>query len=554
MHPLPLKEIIVFLMVAGALIPLLARMRLNPVLGFLLVGIVIGPFGLVSLPQAPQIFSLIAFTDISQVRVLGEFGIVFLLFLIGIELSPARLLAMRRLIFGLGTAQVLLCATIIGLLAWAWGNTAQTALVLGLCLALSSTAVVMKLIMDRGHFASPVGQASFAILLLQDLAIVPMMFLLALLGHGAEGGGQDPSLLLALAKAIGVIVVVLLVGRVLAQPLLRLASSGRVGHEYFMACILLLLLLAALATEYAGLSMALGAFLAGLIFAETEFRNQIEIDMEPFKGLFMALFFLSVGMAIDVSLVMNNVGWLFASVAGLFVIKATLITGLCRAFGLPLPMAVRIGITLGQAGEFALIIIGMAMQLAIVPQDTGQFMTMMTCLTLALTPAAYWLAEYAERALQKRSHLSFEDTLAGASRDIVGHVVIAGFGRTGQAVAKVLEMNQIPYLALDIDGPALDALRQRGMPVFFGDASNTQALEKVRASHARSIVLALDDRKAAQRTLKQIRAQCPQATIYARAHDQAHADDLKKHGVNAVVLEIEGVSQYLARRVLEDVL
>ncbi len=552
MHLFPLKEIVVFLFVAGALIPFMARWRLNPVLGFLVAGALIGPYGLVQIPHAPEIFSFVAFTDIEKVRLLGEFGIVFLLFLIGIELSPARLLAMRRLIFGLGAAQVLLCGSVIGLIAWVWGNTVSASIVLGLCLALSSTAVVMKIIMDRGHFASPLGQASFSMLLFQDLAIVPIMFLILLLGDGAMVPGQDISPLLFVFRAAGVILLLLVMGHFVARPVLRMTSAGGAGPEYFMAGILLMLLLSSMATEYAGLSMALGAFLAGLIFAETEFRNQIEIYIEPFKGLLMGLFFISVGMAIDVSVVIDNLFWLFASVAGLFAIKAVLITGLCRVFGLSLPTAVRAGITLGQAGEFAFIVVGLSVAAGIFPESTGQFMIMVTSLTLALTPAAYWLGEYCEAYLLKRGSLSLEDTLAETSRDISGHVVIAGFGRTGQAVAKALEERQIPYLALDNDGTALDALRRRGMPVFFGDASDIHALQKVRADKARSIVLALDNKKAAQRTIKHVRQYCPQAIIYARAHDEAHAAELKNHGVNAVVLEFEGVSQYLAQRVLEE--
>ncbi|QQG36357.1 MAG: cation:proton antiporter [Micavibrio aeruginosavorus] len=552
MHPLPIKEIIVFLVVAGVLVPVLARLRLNPVLAFLLIGVLIGPYGLAGFPGMPAAFSAIALTEVGQVRVLGEFGIVFLLFLIGIELSPTRLIAMRRLIFGLGSAQVLLCGTVIGLIAWGWGNEPDAAFVLGACLALSSTAVVMKIVTDRGHFASPSGQASFAILLFQDLAIVPMMFLLAFAGHESAVAGQEASFLLVLAKAAGAILAVLLVGHWLARPLLRLAAGGQGAHEHFMACMLLLLLLAAVATEYAGLGMALGAFLAGLVFAETEFRNQIEIDMEPFRGLFMGLFFMSVGMTVDVSLVVGNIFWLAASVVGLFALKAALITGLCLAFGLALPVAARIGITLGQAGEFALIIVGMALHAKILTDEVAQFMALMTCLTLTLTPAAYWLGEYCERILQKRSRLSAEDALAAASRDVSGHVVIAGFGRTGQAVARMLEENQISYLALDIDAPALDALRQRGKPVFFGDAGNPQALQKVRADKARAVVLALDNKDAARRAIATVRRFCPQVMIYARAHDESHADSLKRHGVSAVVLEIEGVSQYLARRVIED--
>lgn len=550
MHGLPFKEIIVFLTVAGVFIPFLARLRLNPVLGFLLAGMLIGPYGLVHLPAAPEIFSEIAFTDIEQTMFLGELGIVFLLFLIGIELSPARLFAMRRLIFGLGAAQVLVCGAVIGLIAWAWGNSASSSVILGLCLALSSTAVVMKIIMDRRHFSSSMGQTSFSILLFQDLAIVPLMFLVALMSDKTPGADKGLSLLIALAKAGGVIVLVLGMVHFVARPVLRMASSSG-NPEYFMACVLLVLLLSAMTTEHAGLSMALGAFLAGLAFAETEFRNQIEIDLEPFKGLFMGLFFISVGMSIDVAMITQHIFWLFVGVAGLFCIKAALIAGLCLAFGIPAPIAVRTGISLSQAGEFAFIIIGIAAPAGIIPETTAQFMVMLTTLTLVLTPGAYWLGEKCEGFLLKRSVLSHEDVLSESRKDISGHVVIAGFGRTGQAVAKILEENQIAYLALDVDGSNLDPLRRKGMPVFLGDAGNIQALQKVYADRARSIVLAIDDKRPTKAMIRNIRKFCPHATIYARARDEKHAKELKEQGVNALVLEIEGVSQYLAQRVLE---
>lgn len=546
------RELIVVLATTAVLVPVLARLRVNPVLGFLLAGALIGPYGLVSLPDAPPWLSWIAFTDLEGMRVLGEMGIVFLLFMIGLEMAPPRLWAMRRLIFGLGTAQVVVCGAAIGLVAWLWGNGASASIVIGASLALSSTAVVMKIIMDRHHFSSPVGQTSFSILLLQDLAVVPLIFLITLLGQDTGTHSVGSLLGMALLKAVGVIVAILLAGRFIARPVLKFVTSSASGPEFFMAHIMLVLLLAAAATGHAGLSLPLGAFLTGIVFAETAFRNQIEVDFEPFKGLFMGLFFIFVGMSVNIGAVAGQLGWIAASVAGLIALKAVLLTILCRLFRLSWPVAARTGLTLGQGGEFAFVLLGMAAMEKILPADAANFMIMVATLSLVVTPFLYRAGEMLEAWGQRRMASTGEESAIAVAEGLSNHVVIAGFGRTGQGVADVLDAHQIPYLALDMDAAALENLRKQGRAVFFGDAAHSAALEKVHAIKAKAIVLALDDGKASQRIIENIRHHCPAVAIYARARDDIHADELKARGVSGVILETVEMSLQLSMNVLRD--
>lgn len=546
------REAAIFFTIAAVFVPLLARMRINPVLSFLCAGALIGPYGLATLPALQAYTPFFAFTDLHSVQMLGEIGVVLLLFMIGLELAPKRLWAMRRLIFGLGSAQVFICGLIIGGIALYWGNSLEASMVLGAAFALSSTAVVMKLIMDNRQFSIPFGQKSFSILLLQDLAVVPIIFLIPLLAPTAGESSVILSLLMAFLKAGVMIAAVLLAGRFIARPLLRSVVTHVEGPEYFMAAIVLVLLAAAFATGQAGLSLALGAFLAGLIFAETEFRNQIEISIEPFKGLFMGVFFLSVGMMIDSVQVLDNLGWLVASVLGLYTLKAVIITALCRVFKTPLAVALRTGLTLGQAGEFAFVFIGMAALFGILQEDIAQFMILVAALTLALTPLIYALGEHAESLLMGRKALAQEKSVISMTREFSDHVVIAGFGRTGQSIAAALEAQKIPYAALDLDSVRLRQLRQEGKPVFYGDATNPGALHKVQAARARVIVLATDDQSASVRMVENIRALCPNIIICARARDEHHAQTLRDMGVQEIALEIDAMSATLAGHVLRE--
>ncbi len=545
-----LREMLVILGTTAILIPAMAQLRLNPVLGFLVAGVVIGPHGLGRMGESWDILRMFAIHDPDEIQVLAEFGVVFLLFSIGLELSPDRLWSMRRMIFGLGTAQVVVTAVLIGAVAWMWGNPALASVIIGCALALSSTAIVLKMLMDRQQFSTPAGQAGFSILLFQDLAVVPMLFMVTLSGQSDAGVSPFLALGVALLKATLVINLILLAGRFLFAPLLRFVSGGANGPEFFTAQILMIVICAAWATGSAGLSMALGAFLAGLLLAETEFRNQIEIDIAPFKGLLMGIFFLSVGMSLDPAAAGRALPWLLLSIPGLFALKAGVVCVLGRAFGLNWAVAAQTGLMLGQAGEFAFVLLGLALTSGAVESATGQFMMLLTGLTLMATPCAYRLAEMLGGwAAARTSDGSAVDAARHAS-SLSDHVVIAGFGRTGQAVGRILERSGIAYVALDLDSSALDTLRREGKPVFYGDAGRRHVLEHVGARRARAVVLAMDDRKSSRRAIENIRRHCPGVLIFARARDSGHARALTRKGVDGLVFETVEMSLQLAGRVL----
>ena len=316
-----LREAVIFLVAAGAVVPVFHRLRISPVLGYLIVGGIIGPFGLGLWIGDMPVLSYAVIHDIEGVQALAELGVVFLLFMIGLELSLDRLWAMRRLVFGLGSLQILVTGTVIGALAWAFGNPPAVAIVLGACLALSSTAIVMQLLMQSHRLGTPLGRSSFAILLMQDLAVVPILFVVGILGAGTDGF-PAVALFLALAKAVLAIGLIYVAGRLALRPALHVVAQTR-SPEMFTAAILLTVIGISAITGLAGLSMATGAFLAGLLLAETEYRHEIEVDIEPFKGLMLGLFFMSVGMGIDWRVIAAEPLWILASVGGLFAVKAT---------------------------------------------------------------------------------------------------------------------------------------------------------------------------------------------------------------------------------------
>lgn len=550
MHPeigIPyLRELMLFLVAAGIIVPLLHRLRVSPVLGYLLVGFLIGPNGLGLLASEWPALGLLAITDLDGVRRLAELGVVFLLFVIGLELSFERLWAMRRLVFGLGSLQVLVSALAIGAVAYACGVGTDAATLLGASFALSSTAIVMQLLAERRQLGTPLGRGSFSILLFQDLAVVPILFLVGVLG-ARSGTPVGASLALALAKAGLVIAVIYLVGRLALRPLMRSVARAR-SPEMFMAAILLVALGSAALTGAAGLSMALGAFLAGLLLSETEFRHEIEVDIEPFKGLLLGVFFISVGMVIDVGEIIAHALPMLAAVIGLVVGKALIIAALCRAFGMSRALALETGLLLGQAGEFAFVVIVLARQMSLLDPDVAQFMLTVAGISMLLTPMIAVLARRWAANLDRR--------LAGGERgldelaEIEGHVVIAGFGRVGQALARVLDDERIGYVALDMDADQVAHARSRGRPVHYGDASRLDMLRRARLDQARALVVTMDSVKAADHIVSAVREFAPDLPIYARARDGAHARRLLKHGASEVVPETVEASLQLAARVL----
>ncbi|MGH1351742.1 MAG: cation:proton antiporter, partial [Methyloligellaceae bacterium] len=469
-----LRELIVFLIAAAILVPLFQKIKISPTIGFLIIGFLIGPFGLGLWVEQIGFVKYAVISEVEGVKTFAELGVIFLLFTIGLELSLRRLWAMRFSVFGLGSAQVLICGAVITAIAFAFGNTANASILIGACLALSSTAMVVQLLIENGRFSSPVGKTGFSILLFQDLAVVPIILLVGILG-AKDSGGIGASLVFAIGTAAAVVLGIFIFGQIVLRPLFRLVTF-RHSPEFFMAMTLLILILSSTITAMAGLSMALGAFLAGLLLAETEFRHQIEIDIEPFKGLFMGLFFMSIGMGIDLRIVWSDLYWLAISVIGLYVIKAAIITGICLVARKPLSVALPTGMLLGQGGEFAFVVIAIAMQAGIIPPDVAQFMIITASLSLISTPfvviGAIRLMDYFADDIRGDHPYKLTDT----GEELSQHVIIAGFGRAGLAIGKMLAAQQVSYAAIDRKGPLVMKMKGQGHPVIYGDSSRKEVL------------------------------------------------------------------------------
>lgn len=549
-HAFPfLREILLFLALAGILIPTLQRLRINQVLGFLAVGALLGPFGLGLLAADTPWLSYLTFPRAEGVVALAELGVIFLMFMIGLELSAARLWAMRAWVFGAGAAQVVISALLIGAVAWFAGLPSNTAIILGLVLSLSSTAVVMQLLTAQNSTASRLGRASFAVLMLQDLAVVPVLILVGALSSGASG--SLPLLVsIAMAKAAAAIAVIYLVGGRVVQPMFRAFAHHR-QSDVFMALILLTTLGIAALSAAAGLSMALGALIAGVLLAETEFKHEVELMIEPFKGLLMGLFFMTVGMGMDLRLAAQSPLWLAMVVVGLIGVKALVVTLVFRAGGLPWARAAEGGLLMGQGGEFAFIVIGYAMVGGLVEQALGQLVMLAVGISLFLTPPLAKLG----RAIGDHFELSAD--LAAAERDARhldsarGRVIIAGFGRVGRQLAKLLRAQGIEFVAFETDARLVAQLRAEGLPVYFGDASRAELLRRVDAGAAPAIVLTMDHAPSALHAVRGIRREFPEVRLYARSRDEKHARALSLAGATIVVPETLEASLQLSAFVLE---
>ena len=534
-HGLPfLRATLLFLTLAGILIPLLQRFRINQVLGFLVVGIVFGPYGMGRWDDVYPWLSMFTFPRGTGVQSLAELGVVFLMFLIGLELSVERLWAMRRWVFLGGTAQVLLSALLIGALAWGFGNRMEVSVVLGLVLALSSTAVVMQLLSQQRAMATRLGQATFAILMLQDFAVVPLLILVDLLGR--DGNTSFATLLgLVALKSLTAVALIFVLGRRLLGPVFRYFTRQR-QPEVFVALTLLVTLGIAGATAAVGLSLALGAFLAGLLLAETEFRHEVEVTIEPFKGLLMGLFFMAVGMDINLAELAKHHVWIAASVLGLVLIKAVVAGGVLRLGGLGWGKSVEGGLLLSQGGEFAFVIVSAAAATQLLNKDVAQFMMLVVSLSLMVSTLVAKLGQQLGQRLDraKPGEAPEEDFLP---ESLSGHVVIAGFGRVGQLLAEVLEKQGVRYVAVEHDARVAAQMRAQGRSVVYGNAARVDLLRKLHTRHAAALLVTMDQTTAAMHTVRSARAECPQLPIFARSRDEAHAHALFEAGATAVVPE-----------------
>lgn len=550
-HAFPfLREILLFLALAGVLIPLLQRLRINQVLGFLAVGALLGPFGLGRLAADTPWVGYLTFPNNEDVAMLAELGVLFLMFMIGLELSAARLWAMRRWVFGTGSAQVVLCSALLGGAVYLLlGQPPDVSLVLGLVLSLSSTAVVMQLLGERQATGTQLGQAAFSVLMLQDLAVVPILILVKALGK-ASGDGVLLVALGAMAKAGIAIALIYLVGGRVVHPLFRAFARQR-QPDVFMALILLSTFGIAGLSFMAGLSMALGALIAGLLLAETEFKHEVELMVEPFKGLLMGLFFMTVGMGMDARQIVEAPLWLAAAVALLVLLKTVVIAPLLRLSGLPWGRALEGGLLLGQGGEFAFIVIGYAVASRLLEAALGGRVMLAVGLSLFITPLLARIGRGIGDSSASRAHEQ-QAALDGAELESArGRVIIAGFGRVGQQLAKLLTAQDIPYVAFENDAKLVSSLHDAGVPVYFGNAARPELLRRVHADEAPAIVLTMDHPSSALQAVRGIRREFPRARLFARSRDEKHARALKQAGATVVVPETLEASLQLSAFVLE---
>jgi K+:H+ antiporter len=539
-----LKGLLIFLLAAGIIVPFFHRARIGTVLGFLLVGVALGPFGLGRLVEAYPWLWYLTFDEPERAQPAAELGIIFLLFLLGLELSLQRLWQLRVYVFGVGAAQVALSALAIGLIA-GWSG-AQAPLVLGLCLALSSTAIVMQLLIEQGRSATQLGRVALSVLLFQDLMVVPILFIVGMLGRGTDAAVL--SLVGAFVQALAAVGVIMLAGRYVVRPLLR--SAARTGsRDLIMAITLLIVISAAAATGAAGLSAALGAFLAGLLLNESEYRHHIEVDLEPFKGLLLGIFFITVGTSIDLRVVVAEASWILLAVAGLIVVKGAILFAVARAFRVPLAVSAELALLLAQASEFAFVVIGLARSRDFMSPQIANSALAVVGLSMMATPLLARLASSVARRLERLDHRDYAPGADGA--EFEDHVVIGGFGRVGQTIGRLLTAENIRFVGLDANAQLVAEHRAQGQQVYFGDASRRELLERAGARHTRAFVVTLDAPGAAERMVEAVRALRPDAAVFARARDPEHAANLAACGALEVIPETVEASLQLGARVLE---
>ncbi|MCI4662800.1 MAG: monovalent cation:proton antiporter-2 (CPA2) family protein [Neomegalonema sp.] len=526
----------VYLGAAVVAVPLFKRLGLGSVLGYLAAGVVIGPHAV----------GLIA--DADDTLRIAEFGVVLLLFVIGLELKPARLWRLRQEIFGLGLAQVMITGGAIGALALASGMSATEGIVAGAGLALSSTAFAVQILREKGDFSAPYGDRSFAILLFQDLAIVPLLALVSLLAPPSDTGA-DP-LWLAGLKAAGAVGGLFLIGHFALKPIFRLIAAAR-ADEVFTAAALLVVVGSALAMDAVGLSMALGAFLAGVLLAETEFRHQLETDIEPFRGLLMGLFFIAIGMSMDLELVAEHIGLLIAGVVLLIALKMAILYLLARAFRSPVSDAVRIAATLCQGGEFGFVIFSVAMAQGVMGIANGSLLMAAVTLSMAATPFIVKLADKLAERWRESGEAQPVPMMEEAPEDArLRPIIIAGFGRMGQVVGRILRLRGYEVTLIDNSPERIRIGMSFGNEVYFGDARRLDTLASAGADQARAIFLCIDDRHGARLAIERIRERFPNLEIFVTTYDRFTYLELEAAGAHFVERETFEASVNLATRAI----
>lgn len=539
-----ISDVVFILGAAGIVIPAFARFRITPIIGFILVGILAGPYGLGALVPKYPLLEWFTISSEEDIKTIGEYGIILLLFSIGLELSFKRLWKMRQLVFGVGAAQLLGAGLIIaiGLLLAGYGLTAAAGI--GIALALSSTALVLPISGTK----SAVGQSALAMLLFEDLAIVPIIFVLAAFAPQAGGGDVWSDVTRVLWQGGLVIVAMLVLGRFLLPRLFGQAARTK-SPELFVSVSLLVVIVCSLATSAVGLGPIVGAIIAGLLIAETDYHNEVEVMTAPFKGLALGVFLISIGMQIDLRFVATNWMVLAGAVAGVVIVKTLVTAALLKLNGARTGTAAETGILMASPSETTLIVLGAAGAAQIIDAATINFWQVATAIGLTITPVLARIGRYISRRIELRES---NDEVHEQEVTSEPRTVILGFGRVGRLVADMLHVHNQPYIAIDSDVDSVKEARREGYKVLFGDVSRPDTLDKLSLGHARALVLTMDQPVLAEHIVKRVRGWVPNLTIVARARDPSHAARLYKAGASDAVPETLESSLQLSEAVLVD--
>ena len=542
------KEALLFLATAGVIAPLFFRLRISPVLGYLLAGVALGPYGLGSLARKAPWLGWLALGNVETIDRIAAFGVVFLLFTMGLELSFERLRRMRRLVFGLGLAQVVATMLVLTAIALALGLKPAAALTIGGALAMSSTAIVIPVLIEGKRLGALVGRASFSVLLFQDLAVAPLLVMVGVFARGGEGG-LSAALIGGLVPAALALAGLIVFGRLALRPFFHFVAETR-SPEFFMAACLLVVLGDGLAAAASKLSMALGAFVAGLLLAETEYRREIEMTIEPFKGLLLGLYFVSVGAGVNPALIVAKPGLILGLAAALIGLKSLILFALARGFGLPSRIGAEMAMLLGPGGEFGFVMIGAALAGGLIDRALSTaLVTAVAISMLAIPPLARLGAMIDARP---RPHADGPPEEAPPESE-EGRVVIVGYGRVGALIGDMLDMHKVPFVAVDLDARVVARARDAGKPVYYGDASRPDYLRRCGVETARAVVVTMDSPRANEVVVETTRRLRRDVILIAHARDADHARELYALGVTDAVPETIEASLQLSEAVLVDV-
>jgi CPA2 family monovalent cation:H+ antiporter-2 len=541
------KEALLFLATAGVVAPLFFRLRISPVLGYLLAGVALGPYGLGSLERKAAWLNAFAI-NVEAIDKLAAFGVVALLFTMGLELSFERLRLMRRLVFGLGLGQLVVTTLMLGAVAWALGLPPASAATIGAALAMSSTAIVIPVLVESKRLGAPVGRASFSVLLFQDLAVAPLLVMAGAVAGGSERG-LGWALFSALVPAALALAALIVFGRIALRPFFHFVAETK-SPEFFMAACLLVVLGDGLAAAASRLSMALGAFVAGLLLAETEYRREIEVTIEPFKGLLLGLYFVSVGAEINPALILARPGLILGLAAALIAVKGLILVGLAWGFRLPARVGAEMAMLLGPGGEFGFVMIGAALAGGLVDRALATTLVSAVAISMLAIPALARLGPRIGSAPRPQAGAAPEETPPG---DEDGRVVIVGYGRVGALIGDMLDVHMIPFIAVDSDARLVARARAAGKRVYYGDASRPDYLRRCGLETARAVVVTMDSPSANEAVVATTRGLRQDVTLVARARDADHARALYELGVTDAVPETIEASLQLSEAVLVDI-